>query len=135
MTGKFGLLLKETSFFSDEVEEEFLLADDDEREEALEFLISNFDEVDEGLQLQMAFAFGDILSNQPNCYEKGYKTVTRTISETVPNPAYVKPKEGQKAVAGVPKMLTKNKIVTEEDKNQVTCKRMTGLTKPAGKKT
>jgi len=120
-TGHFGLLVKDTSMFSSEVSEEFVLADDGEREDAVDFLTSNFSDVDETLQLQLALGFGEILANRPNCYKQGYKQITRSLSETVPNPYYVEPKEGEEPIAGVPKMITKNKIVTEEDKTQPEC--------------
>jgi len=123
VTGHFGLLKKDTSVFSSEVTEEFILADDSERENALDFLTSNFDEVDEGLQLKLAFGFADILNNPANCYKTGYKMVTKNVSETVPNPLYVEPKEGEEPTAGVPKMITKNKILTMEDKTQPACKK------------
>lgn len=115
-TGALGLTLDPGT-----PDETFVMADSDEREEAVTFLIDRFDDLDETLQYQASLAFSAILSNPPNCFKKGYKTVTRTVTETVPNPLYVEPKEGKAPVAGVPKTITKSRIVTEEDKTQTSC--------------
>ncbi|OGG99763.1 MAG: hypothetical protein A2600_02345 [Candidatus Lambdaproteobacteria bacterium RIFOXYD1_FULL_56_27] len=115
-TGALGLTLDQGT-----PDETFVMADPDEREEAVVFLTKHFGDLDESLQYQTALAFSAILSNPPNCFKKGYKMVTRTVTETVPNPLYVEPKEGKAPMAGVPKMITKSKIVTEEDKSQVAC--------------
>lgn len=115
-TGQFHLLLR------DDDDEELILADEDEREEAVEFLVDHFDEVDGFLKYQTALAFADIMKAKPVCFKMGYKQTTREVFEEVPNPALDGLDPTAPRPEGVSDTITKKKIVTEEDKTQRVCR-------------
>ncbi|MDT8446811.1 MAG: hypothetical protein RRB13_07935 [bacterium] len=115
-TGQFSLTL------IDGTEEELILADEDERAEAVEFLKDHFGQVDSYLQYQTALAFADVLSAEPVCLKMGYKTTTREISQEIPNPALAGLTEANRP-KGIPATIIKKSIVTEEDKSQMQCRK------------
>ncbi|MBU3914720.1 hypothetical protein KKA14_04225, partial [bacterium] len=70
VTGKLGYTIEESSIFSDTINHIFVFPEADFREDALEFLMDEFEEIPEYLQYKMVEAFQDILTNSVNCLEK-----------------------------------------------------------------
>ena len=69
VTGDLGITKKQTSFFSDHTDLEFILASDGAREDALDFLVDQWDDGNEFQQYHTAAAFGLILANPKRCRE------------------------------------------------------------------
>lgn len=68
--GRFFYEEKDPSLFSDIMEIELEYPDEDDREDALFYLIKHFEEMEVSVQLHMIQAFNEILGNQPVCLEK-----------------------------------------------------------------
>ncbi len=61
---------KDPSLFTNKMDVEWVYPDEDEREDALMYLVDHFEDLERGLQQHMISAFSQILGNQPVCIEK-----------------------------------------------------------------
>ncbi|MDH5561306.1 MAG: hypothetical protein OEY59_10695 [Deltaproteobacteria bacterium] len=78
VTGKIGYSYIDSSFFSSAKTQKFEVADEDEREEALEDLIDYFSDLPFDLQYQMVKSFERILTNPPVCVDYDAQKCNKT---------------------------------------------------------
>ena len=117
--GTLGISYDDSSVFSSEVDMVFQPAGEDEREEAVEYLIDNFDDLDPFGQQLAIQAFASILAKEPNCSKMGFAQITRTTDKEIKNPLYRKPKEGQEPTA--PEMIMTKVTETFDDTTKPLC--------------